>query len=124
MSNLIWISNLLKDQSIMEQVSRHESMQFINWNFKHVQSVLKALETAQTDGWSVVYYRYAGPASQYVDYKFRLEWATYLCSTEKAVIASFDGRGSGYQGDEIMHAIYERLGTYEVEDQISAVRWA
>ncbi|KAK3543578.1 hypothetical protein QTP70_023909 [Hemibagrus guttatus] len=65
---------------------------------------------------------YAGPASQYVDYKFRLEWATYLCSTEKAVIASFDGRGSGYQGDEIMHAIYERLGTYEVEDQISAVR--
>ncbi|KAF7709621.1 dipeptidyl peptidase 4 [Silurus meridionalis] len=65
---------------------------------------------------------YAGPGSQYVDYKFRLEWATYLCSTEKAVIASFDGRGSGYQGDEIMHAIYERLGTYEVEDQISAVR--
>ncbi|KAM9486424.1 dipeptidyl peptidase 4 [Clarias gariepinus] len=65
---------------------------------------------------------YAGPASQYVEYKFRLEWATYLCSTEKAIIASFDGRGSGYQGDEIMHAIYERLGTYEVEDQISAVR--
>ncbi|XP_062861885.1 dipeptidyl peptidase 4 [Trichomycterus rosablanca] len=65
---------------------------------------------------------YAGPASQYVDYKFKLEWATYLCSTEKAIIASFDGRGSGYQGDEIMHAIYERLGTYEVEDQISAIR--
>uniref|UniRef100_A0A4W4HJD9 Peptidase S9 prolyl oligopeptidase catalytic domain-containing protein n=1 Tax=Electrophorus electricus TaxID=8005 RepID=A0A4W4HJD9_ELEEL len=65
---------------------------------------------------------YAGPASQYVDYRFRLEWATYLCSTEKAIVASFDGRGSGYQGDKIMHAIYERLGTYEVEDQISAVR--
>uniref|UniRef100_A0AAR2IV55 Uncharacterized protein n=1 Tax=Pygocentrus nattereri TaxID=42514 RepID=A0AAR2IV55_PYGNA len=65
---------------------------------------------------------YAGPASQYVDYKFRLEWATYLCSTEDVIIASFDGRGSGFQGDEIMHAIYERLGTYEVEDQISAVR--
>uniref|UniRef100_A0AAR2J2N7 Uncharacterized protein n=1 Tax=Pygocentrus nattereri TaxID=42514 RepID=A0AAR2J2N7_PYGNA len=68
------------------------------------------------------YYSYAGPASQYVDYKFRLEWATYLCSTEDVIIASFDGRGSGFQGDEIMHAIYERLGTYEVEDQISAVR--
>ena len=57
-----------------------------------------------------------------MDYKFRLEWATYLCSTENVIIASFDGRGSGYQGDEVMHAIYERLGTYEVEDQISAVR--
>ncbi|XP_052005003.1 dipeptidyl peptidase 4-like [Xyrauchen texanus] len=65
---------------------------------------------------------YGGPASQNVDYVFRLQWATYLCSTEKVVIASFDGRGSGYQGDEIMHAIYKRLGTYEVEDQISAVR--
>lgn len=68
--------------------------------------------------------RYGGPASQNTDYVFRLEWATYLCSTEKVVVASFDGRGSGYQGDEIMHAIYERLGTYEVEDQIAAVRWA
>ncbi|XP_051998021.1 dipeptidyl peptidase 4 [Xyrauchen texanus] len=65
---------------------------------------------------------YGGPSSQNTDYVFRLEWATYLCSTEKVIIASFDGRGSGYQGDEIMHAIYERLGTYEVEDQISAVR--
>uniref|UniRef100_A0A671Q9V8 Dipeptidyl peptidase 4-like n=1 Tax=Sinocyclocheilus anshuiensis TaxID=1608454 RepID=A0A671Q9V8_9TELE len=68
------------------------------------------------------HYRYGGPASQNTDYVFRLEWATYLCSTEKVIIASFDGRGSGYQGDEIMHAIYGRLGTYEVEDQISAMR--
>uniref|UniRef100_A0A671SL20 Interferon induced with helicase C domain 1 n=1 Tax=Sinocyclocheilus anshuiensis TaxID=1608454 RepID=A0A671SL20_9TELE len=67
-------------------------------------------------------HRYGGPASQNTDYVFRLEWATYLCSTDKVIIASFDGRGSGYQGDEIMHAIYGRLGTYEVEDQISAVR--
>uniref|UniRef100_A0A8C1XML3 Fibroblast activation protein, alpha n=1 Tax=Cyprinus carpio TaxID=7962 RepID=A0A8C1XML3_CYPCA len=65
---------------------------------------------------------YGGPASQNTDYVFRLEWATYLCSTEKVIIASFDGRGSGFQGDELMHAIYGRLGTYEVEDQISAVR--
>uniref|UniRef100_A0A671Q6D7 Dipeptidyl peptidase 4-like n=1 Tax=Sinocyclocheilus anshuiensis TaxID=1608454 RepID=A0A671Q6D7_9TELE len=68
------------------------------------------------------YTEYGGPASQNTDYVFRLEWATYLCSTEKVIIASFDGRGSGYQGDEIMHAIYGRLGTYEVEDQISAMR--
>ncbi|TRY66185.1 hypothetical protein DNTS_028296 [Danionella cerebrum] len=65
---------------------------------------------------------YGGPSSQNTDYVFRLEWATYLCSTERVIIASFDGRGSGFQGDEIMHSIYEQLGTYEVEDQISAVR--
>ncbi|KAJ8394521.1 hypothetical protein AAFF_G00045310 [Aldrovandia affinis] len=66
---------------------------------------------------------YAGPCSQKVDYRFRqLNWATYLASTEGIIVASFDGRGSGYQGDKIMHAIYQRLGTYEVEDQIWAVR--
>ncbi|XP_025894386.1 dipeptidyl peptidase 4 [Nothoprocta perdicaria] len=65
---------------------------------------------------------YAGPCSQKVDYAFRINWATYLASTEQIIVASFDGRGSGYQGDKIMHAINRRLGTYEVEDQISAAR--
>uniref|UniRef100_A0A8C3R0L3 Dipeptidyl peptidase 4 n=1 Tax=Cyanoderma ruficeps TaxID=181631 RepID=A0A8C3R0L3_9PASS len=65
---------------------------------------------------------YAGPCSQKVDQTFRISWATYLASTERVIVASFDGRGSGYQGDEIMHAINRRLGTYEVEDQITAAR--
>lgn len=66
--------------------------------------------------------RYAGPCSQKVDQVFRINWATYLASTEQIIVASFDGRGSGYQGDEIMHAINRRLGTLEVEDQIAAAR--
>ncbi|XP_070711445.1 dipeptidyl peptidase 4-like [Pempheris klunzingeri] len=65
---------------------------------------------------------YAGPCSQKADFIYRVSWSTYLASTEKIIVASFDGRGSGYQGDEIMHAIYKRLGTYEVEDQITAAR--
>ncbi|NXN08404.1 DPP4 peptidase, partial [Indicator maculatus] len=65
---------------------------------------------------------YAGPCSQKVDSTFQINWATYLASTEQVIVASFDGRGSGYQGDEIMHAINRRLGTYEVEDQITAAR--
>lgn len=65
---------------------------------------------------------YAGPCSQKVDYLYRVNWATYLASTEKIIVASFDGRGSGYQGDEIMHKLYQRLGTDEVEDQITAAK--
>lgn len=65
---------------------------------------------------------YAGPCSQKADAAFRLNWATYLASTENIIVASFDGRGSGYQGDKIMHAINKRLGTLEVEDQIEAAR--
>ncbi|XP_036109464.1 dipeptidyl peptidase 4 isoform X1 [Molossus molossus] len=65
---------------------------------------------------------YAGPCSQKADATFTLNWATYLASTENIIVASFDGRGSGYQGDKIMHAINRRLGTLEVEDQIEAAR--
>uniref|UniRef100_A0AAQ5Y278 Dipeptidyl-peptidase 4 n=1 Tax=Amphiprion ocellaris TaxID=80972 RepID=A0AAQ5Y278_AMPOC len=65
---------------------------------------------------------YAGPCSQTADYAYTVNWATYLASTENIIVASFDGRGSGYQGDTLMHEIYKRLGTYEVEDQITATR--
>lgn len=65
---------------------------------------------------------YAGPCSQKADFIYRVNWATYLASTEKVIVASFDGRGSGYQGDKLMHEIYKRLGTFEVEDQITAAR--
>uniref|UniRef100_A0A674F667 Fibroblast activation protein, alpha n=1 Tax=Salmo trutta TaxID=8032 RepID=A0A674F667_SALTR len=67
-------------------------------------------------------YRYGGPCSQKADYRYRLNWGSYLSSTEGIIVASFDGRGSGYQGDKIMHSIYQRLGTFEVEDQITATR--
>ncbi|XP_028248911.1 dipeptidyl peptidase 4-like [Parambassis ranga] len=65
---------------------------------------------------------YAGPCSQKADFSYRVSWATYLASTENIIVASFDGRGSGFQGDKLMHEIYKRLGTYEVEDQITAAR--
>uniref|UniRef100_A0A4W6BYE7 Dipeptidyl-peptidase 4 n=1 Tax=Lates calcarifer TaxID=8187 RepID=A0A4W6BYE7_LATCA len=65
---------------------------------------------------------YAGPCSQKADFTYRVSWSTYLASTEKIIVASFDGRGSGFQGDQLMHEIYKRLGTYEVEDQITAAK--
>ncbi|XP_062237028.1 dipeptidyl peptidase 4-like [Platichthys flesus] len=65
---------------------------------------------------------YAGPCSQKADFIYRVSWSTYLASTEKIIVASFDGRGSGFQGDKLMHEIYKRLGTYEVEDQITAAK--
>ncbi|KAJ0005718.1 hypothetical protein NQD34_015612, partial [Periophthalmus magnuspinnatus] len=65
---------------------------------------------------------YGGPCSQTVSYRYKLNWATYLTSTHDIIYASFDGRGSGYQGDQILHSIYHRLGTYEVEDQLFAIR--
>ncbi|XP_061430519.1 dipeptidyl peptidase 4 [Lethenteron reissneri] len=65
---------------------------------------------------------YAGPGSQKVDSRFRNNWATYLASTERVIVASVDGRGSGYRGDKVLHQLYRRLGTVEVQDQEAAAR--
>ncbi|XP_062908401.1 dipeptidyl peptidase 4-like isoform X1 [Mobula hypostoma] len=107
---------------------------------KNIQMPTKVLKSLQLDGTNYWYQMilpphfddkkkypllidvYGGPCSQKATAQFSISWATYLASTEGIIVASFDGRGSGYQGNKIMHAIYRRLGTYEVEDQIRAVR--
>ncbi|XP_032880048.1 dipeptidyl peptidase 4-like isoform X1 [Amblyraja radiata] len=109
-------------------------------NLKNIQMPTKILKSLPLDGTNYWYQMilpphfdetkkypllidvYGGPNSQKADARFSIGWATYLASTEGIIVASFDGRGSGYQGDKIMHAIYRRLGTYEVEDQIRATR--
>lgn len=68
-------------------------------------------------------FRYGGPCSQNVKHTFSISWITYLASKEGIIVALVDGRGTAYQGDKILHAVYRRLGVYEVEDQISAVKW-
>ncbi|KAH0621430.1 hypothetical protein JD844_022732 [Phrynosoma platyrhinos] len=65
---------------------------------------------------------YAGPCSQNVKPTFGVTWITYLASKEEIVVALVDGRGTAFQGDKMMHAVYRKLGVYEVDDQISAVR--
>uniref|UniRef100_A0A663MU64 Fibroblast activation protein alpha n=1 Tax=Athene cunicularia TaxID=194338 RepID=A0A663MU64_ATHCN len=65
---------------------------------------------------------YGGPCSQNVKETFSISWITYLASKEGIIVALVDGRGTAYQGDKILHAVYRRLGVYEVEDQISAVK--
>ncbi|XP_070098002.1 prolyl endopeptidase FAP isoform X5 [Equus przewalskii] len=65
---------------------------------------------------------YGGPCSQSVRSIFAISWISYLASKEGIVIALVDGRGTAFQGDKLLYAVYRKLGVYEVEDQITAVR--
>uniref|UniRef100_A0A8C5LIW2 Fibroblast activation protein alpha n=1 Tax=Jaculus jaculus TaxID=51337 RepID=A0A8C5LIW2_JACJA len=65
---------------------------------------------------------YGGPCSQSVRSVFAVNWISYLASKEGIVIALVDGRGTAFQGDKFLYAVYRKLGVYEVEDQITAVR--
>lgn len=65
---------------------------------------------------------YAGPDSFATDNRFSLGWGSYLVSNKSYIYARIDGRGSGMRGDKILHTIYKKLGTYEIEDQITTAK--
>jgi inactive dipeptidyl peptidase 10 len=61
---------------------------------------------------------YGGPGSQLVTERWKLDWNTYLASKRDFIVAQIDGRGSGGQGQKLLHEVYHRLGTVEVKDQL------
>ncbi|CAK8692165.1 unnamed protein product [Clavelina lepadiformis] len=65
---------------------------------------------------------YSGPAFQEVEERFSVSWKDYVSSSLNVIVMSFDGRGTGFRGDKIMHMVYKKLGQYEPADQIAAAR--
>lgn len=65
---------------------------------------------------------YAGPDSYSGYDKFDLGWGSYLASNKSVIVAQINGRGSGLRGDRLMHEIYRKFGTVEVEDQIETAK--
>nr|XP_015213788.1 PREDICTED: inactive dipeptidyl peptidase 10-like [Lepisosteus oculatus] len=61
------------------------------------------------------------PGSQSVNDKFLLDWDSVLVSSDGVIVARFDGRGSGFQGQKILQQVHQRLGTLEVQDQKAAI---
>ena len=66
---------------------------------------------------------YGGPDNQLVTDEFKIDWFTYLTSSENVIFAQIDGRGSAGRGSEFLHQIYRRFGTIEVQDQLAAARY-
>uniref|UniRef100_A0A336K9H3 Venom dipeptidyl peptidase 4 n=1 Tax=Culicoides sonorensis TaxID=179676 RepID=A0A336K9H3_CULSO len=65
---------------------------------------------------------YGGPDSFSVVKKFTLDWGSHLASNKSIIYARIDGRGSGLRGDKLLHQIYKKLGTVEIQDQINTAR--
>ena len=65
---------------------------------------------------------YGGPDSSSVTNRWAIDWGTYMVSAHDTIYARIDGRGSGLRGDVNLHALYRKLGTVEVEDQLETVQ--
>ncbi|KAF4532688.1 hypothetical protein B566_EDAN002924 [Ephemera danica] len=66
---------------------------------------------------------YGGPGTQLVSERWKLDWSTYLASNRDFIVAEIDGRGSGGQGQKLLHEVYYRLGSVEVKDQLEVTEY-
>ena len=57
-----------------------------------------------------------------VSEQFHIDWATVLVSSFGAMVVRFDGRGSGFQGTNLLHRVQRKLGVFEEKDQLEALR--
>ncbi|KAI4882780.1 hypothetical protein NFI96_002386 [Prochilodus magdalenae] len=61
------------------------------------------------------------PGGQLISEQFQVDWATVLVSSFGVITMRFDGRGSGFQGTNLLHKVQRRLGRFEEEDQLKAL---
>ncbi|XP_046879919.1 LOW QUALITY PROTEIN: dipeptidyl aminopeptidase-like protein 6 [Hypomesus transpacificus] len=61
------------------------------------------------------------PGGQMVSERFELDWPTALVSSFGVIVVRFDGRGSGFQGTNLLHRVQKKLGVFEERDQLEAL---
>jgi dipeptidyl aminopeptidase/acylaminoacyl peptidase len=66
---------------------------------------------------------YGGPNSQFVTKKYNID-AMHELALLDIIILSVDGRGTGFKGRQFRSVVSEHLGKFEVQDYITAARWA
>lgn len=67
----------------------------------------------------MIVYVYGGPNSVEVTDEFTIGFQNYLVTNRKVIYCTIDGRGSGNKGNDMLFSINNRLGTFEIEDQIA-----
>lgn len=66
---------------------------------------------------------YGGPGSVRISSTFGIGFQSYQVTSKKIIYVEIDGRGTGQKGAEMMFAINNKLGTLEMEDQISVTKY-
>lgn len=72
----------------------------------------------------VLFYVYGGPGSQMIKKTYGYDFQKIMTSHE-VIVVTCDGRGTGFMGRKFRTIVRDKLGDYEVRDQISAAKeWA
>lgn len=84
--------------------------------------MIKPSDFDSSKRYPVLMYQYNGPDSQEVRNRWSLDGLFYLAS-EGYIIASVDGRGTGFRSRKWAFSVYKDLGNLETTDQITGARY-
>uniref|UniRef100_A0A3B5PU05 Dipeptidyl peptidase like 10 n=1 Tax=Xiphophorus maculatus TaxID=8083 RepID=A0A3B5PU05_XIPMA len=118
--NLSWSSSdyyILENNSVLKAVLKNKRIQKKEYQTVRVEPFVDVLcDRKLTCGVCSD----SAPGGQAVSERFSLGWDSVLVSSDGVIVARLDGRGSGFQGQRILHEVHQRLGTVDVLDQIAA----
>ena len=65
---------------------------------------------------------YSGPNTVRITESNTHGFESYMATNRSVIYGHIDGRGSAYKGSKMLFEIYRRIGTVEIEDQITVTR--
>ena len=65
----------------------------------------------------------SSPEEQRATTRWRVDLATFLCSSLGAAVVAADGRGAGGKGAAWAGALRGAVGTADLRDQLAVLRW-
>jgi len=117
-------SNQLLEEKLSEKSlpTRIDTFVELDGGFQAPVKLLLPPHMDENGKYPLLVYVYGGPGSQMVSDSWAVGWGEYLVTSKNIIYASIDGRGTGFQSDEHLYQVYRRLGSVEIQDQISVTR--
>ncbi|XP_029937129.1 inactive dipeptidyl peptidase 10-like [Myripristis murdjan] len=114
---------VLRDALISRTIPKRERRTVLIKNFALPLELTLPVDLDETNQHPLLLIIGSAPGGQSVSDRFVLNWDSVLVSSDKVIVARLDGRGSGFQGQRILHEVHQQLGTVEVQDHIAALEY-
>ncbi|XP_039609568.1 dipeptidyl aminopeptidase-like protein 6 isoform X2 [Polypterus senegalus] len=105
------------------QMPKVEYQDFVVSDYPLTLQVLKPAGFVDTSHYPLLLLVDGTPGEQTVTEKFQVDWVTVLVSSFNTIVIKCDGRGSGFQGTNFLHAVQRKLGHFQEQDQLEALNY-
>uniref|UniRef100_A0A9J8AEW9 Dipeptidyl-peptidase 10 (Non-functional) n=1 Tax=Cyprinus carpio carpio TaxID=630221 RepID=A0A9J8AEW9_CYPCA len=124
---------ILENNSVLKAALRYKRIQLLEYRSvqtDHFGNVLLrsadkrvSADLADRVNFFSVFISDTAPGGQQVNDRYSLDWDSVLVSSDNVIVARLDGRGSGFQGQKVLQEVHRRLGSVELQDQLTAVEY-